>query len=110
MPEFNFSYNGKKFSIEVKECRTIFQKMMGLMFLKESKPLLFVFKKKTYEPIHSFFCVNFIAVWFDKDRIVDARLVKPWKISVKSLRQFDKLLEIPQNDKNFERLVLLIKK
>ncbi len=108
MAKFSFNLKGKKFDIDVRECRTIFQKMMGLMFRKKSKPLLFIFSRETSESIHSFFCVDFIAIWFNKGKIIDVQLVKPWKINIKPLRKFDKLLEIPENNDNFEKLVRLL--
>src|SRR3989338_7180348 len=43
--DYSKSSKGKKFSIEVEECRSVFQKARGLMFRKKSKPLLFIFKK-----------------------------------------------------------------
>jgi len=96
-----FDYQGKKMNIEVKKCNDIFSQASGLMFRKKSKSLLFEFNKKTQMAIHSFFCVPFIAIWFDGRDIVEVRKVMPWKISVKPRKKFDKLLEIPVNDKNF---------
>ena len=110
MVNFSFKYKNKKFNIDVKECRTVFQKMSGLMFRKKSSALLFIFNKLVNEPIHSFFCVEFIAIWFNKGKIIDIKLVKPWKISIKPTGKFDKFLEIPSNNKNFDTLRLLIKK
>jgi len=98
---FNFEFKGKKFSLDVEECKTLFEKTKGLMFRKKSKPLLFYFNKETREPIHSFFCKPFFAIWFNKNKIVDAKFVKSWKVSVKPLEKFDRLLEIPSSDKNF---------
>ena len=101
MVKFNFEFNGKKFNLEVEECKTIFEKTKGLMFRKRSLPLLFYFNKETKEPIHSFFCKPFFAIWFKGDKVIDGKFVKPWRISIKSKEKFDKLLEIPSGDKNF---------
>jgi uncharacterized membrane protein (UPF0127 family) len=102
MVNFNFELEGKKFNIEVEECKTIFQRASGLMFRKKSKPLLFIFPNENKQPIHSFFCKSFIAIWFNKDKIVDVKIVKPWKISVIPNHNFDKLLEIPDNDIHYK--------
>jgi len=99
--KFAFNYKGKDFELEVKECSTVFSKARGLMFKKNSKPLLFVFKKLGKRSIHSFFCKPFFAVWFDKERIVDVKLIKSKKISIKPKEKFDKLLEIPSNSEVF---------
>jgi len=102
MTHFSFNYKGKKINIDVEECRTIFQKTHGLMFRKKSRPLLFIFNRKTTEGIHSFFCIPFIAIWFDCDKIIGIKYVKPWRFYVKPLGKFDKLLEIPLGNKEFE--------
>jgi uncharacterized membrane protein (UPF0127 family) len=107
--EFNLSFKDRHFAIDAEECRTYFSKMMGLMFRKKSKPLLFIFSKMNNQPIHSFFCVPFIAVWLENQKIVDAKYVKPWKISVKSKEKFNKLLEIPSNNRNFSKFQDLLK-
>jgi len=102
MVNFSFNYKGKKINIDVLECNTIFQKIHGLMFRKKSKPLLFIFNKKNREGIHSFFCLPFIAIWFDSNKIVSIKYVKPWRIYVRPSRKFDKLLEIPIGNKEFK--------
>jgi uncharacterized membrane protein (UPF0127 family) len=84
--------------IEAKVCNNIFQQARGLMFKKNSKPLLFVFKNSKKRAIHSFFCKPFIAIWFNNNKIVDLKLVKSNKFSIKPKEKFNKLLEIPNND------------
>lgn len=101
MVKFSFRYKGKKINIDAEECRSIISKTRGLMFRKKSKPLLFIFNEKTREGIHSFFCLPFIGIWFDKDKIVGIKYVKPWRIYVRPLRKFDKLLEIPLGNNEF---------
>ena len=106
--KFQFNYKGKNFNIDAEECNNYFLRAKGLMFRKKSKPLLFVFGKQTKRAIHSLFCIPFIAVWLDGDNIIDVKIIKPWKISVFPRGKFDKLLEIPDNDCNFNTLKLLI--
>lgn len=101
MAKFSFNYKGKKFNIDVKECKTYFSKASGLMFRKKSPALLFIFKKKNNQAIHSFFCVDFIAIWFNRGKVVDVQFVKPWKTNVRPALKFDKLLEIPENNESF---------
>ncbi|MBR9705329.1 hypothetical protein GOV12_07990 [Candidatus Pacearchaeota archaeon] len=102
--EFLFTYRGKKHKFFVNELESVFQKASGLMFRKKSKPLLFIFKNKTNESIHSFFCVPFIAFWFCNGKVIDVKFVKPWKLSVKPCEKYDKLLEVPVNDDKFRFL------
>ena len=78
-------------------CESFLSKTRGLMFRARNykKPLLFVWKKPGLYPIHSFFCRKFIAVWMLKGRIIDEKIVEPWKLSVTPKGKFDELLEIP---------------
>lgn len=101
--KFKFKYKGKDFELNVRKCETVFSKAQGLMFKNNSKPLLFVFKKLGMMSIHSFFCLPFIAIWFAGERIVDVKLIKFKKISIKPKEKFDKLLEIPSNSEFFSR-------
>src|SRR3989344_6413290 len=103
--KFSFNYKKKNFKIEVVECKSLISKATGLMFRRKSKPLLFIYKKPTTESIHSFFCKPFIAVWFYKNKIIDVKIVDPWKINIKPKDKFDKLLEIPISDSNFHRII-----
>jgi len=104
MVKFNFEYKKKKFSLDVLERRSILEKMHGLMFKKKSKPLLFIFNKEVKEPIHSFFCVPFIAIWFNNDKIVDFKFVLPFKPYIVPKKCFNKFLEIPINNKDFSMI------
>jgi len=77
-------------------------KVRGLMFRRRenAKALLFGFRKKTNLKIHScFMFFPFLAVWLDKDnKILDKKIIKPWKISISpSVKSYFKLLEIPLN-------------
>jgi len=101
--KFKFNFKNKDFELDVRECLTVFSKARGLMFKKNSKPLLFVFKRPTKQPIHSFFCQPFIAIWFNNKRVVDVKLVKSKKILIKPKEKFDRLLEIPSNSEVFSK-------
>lgn len=103
--KFSFIFQGKKFNLEVKECKNLFSKIKGLMFSHSSVPLLFIFTGKTKGNIHSFFCEPFVALWFDGDRIVDIQNIRYWKFSINPGKRYDKLLEIPLGNK-FYKLIL----
>jgi len=94
---FRFKYKNKRLKLDVKVCKNSFSKMIGLMFKRKSKPLLFVFKKPVRTSIHSFFCKPFLAIWFLDDKIVDMKVVKPWKLFLKPKNHFNKILEIPDH-------------
>ena len=85
---------GKKKTIEVKLCDTPTKKFMGLMFKKNSSPLLFIFNKNKKLSIHSFFCKPFRAIWLDEKmhstKFID---VKKWKPNFSGKGKY--LLEIP---------------
>ncbi len=101
MVKFNFNYKGKRILLDVEECISIFQKARGLMFRKKSKPLLFIFYKKNRSAIHSYFCVPFVAIWFDNKKIIDVKYVRPWRTYIKPKNKFNKFLEIPVGNKEF---------
>lgn len=105
MEKFGFNYHGKKIILDVAECKNIFSQSRGLMFRKKSKPLLFTFKKPVKISIHSFFCMPFVAIWFNKNKIVDVKIIKNWMLSITPKKEFDKLLEIPSGDKNFKKFI-----
>ena len=89
-----FTDNLKKKKIKVKICDTILSKTIGLMFKKDSPPLLFIFNKNKILRIHSLFCKPFTAIWLDEKmsstKVVD---VKKWKLDISGRGKF--LLEVP---------------
>ncbi|MBD3252774.1 hypothetical protein GF386_03525 [Candidatus Pacearchaeota archaeon] len=105
--KFSFKFRKRKFQMNVKVCKDVLSKTSGLMFKKNSPCLLFVFRKKG-PAIHSFFCKPFIAIWFNDNEIVHVRLIEGWKFSIKPKKEFNKLLEIPASDENFEKLKKVI--
>ena len=84
---------GKVIKAEI--CDNVFSKARGLMFRKKSMPLLFVFKKPTKTSIHSLFCRPFRAIWLNKNRIIDEKIIDSWSISIKPKSRFTELVEIP---------------
>ena len=90
---------GKQVLIEDIKKVSFVGKYIGLMFKpKETQALLFEFRKGR-KAIHSFFCRPFIAVWLLDNKIVDFRLVKPNLSYIIPNEDFDKLVEIPFNNK-----------
>ena len=102
---FTFNYKNKTYNLKIKECKTTLSKTLGLMFKKNSPPLLFIFKKPTRQPIHSFFCNPFLAIWFNNNQIIDVKLIKKWKLSIRPKQKFNKLLEIPTSNKQFQNIL-----
>ena len=80
--DFNFNYKKKKIELEVKILKNVFSQALGLMFKKNSPVLLFYFSRFTRQPIHSFFCVPFVAVWFSENKIVDVKIIKKWRMNI----------------------------
>lgn len=103
--KLNFIYKNRKFSLDAEVCDNILSQARGLMLKKNSKPLLFIFKKARRRAIHSFFCLPFTAIWFNENEIIDVKSVNPWRFSIKPKEKFDKLLEIPSNDISFRQFL-----
>jgi len=82
----------KKIDLKVEKAN----KLKGLMFRRNNQAILFEFNKPTRQAIHSFFCKPFLAVWLDKDEeILETKIIKTWKFSIKPRKKFSKLIEIP---------------
>jgi len=85
---------GKREKIKVRICDTISKKFSGLMFKKNSPPLLFIFNKEKKLSIHSLFCRPFTAIWLDEKmhatKVID---VKNAKFNISGKGKY--LLEIP---------------
>ncbi len=102
-------FKGKELEFSVKKVKGI-KKFIGLMFNKKGKALLFEFKKETRQPIHSFFCPDFLAIWINKEgKIIDYKFVVPNTPIIKPGKKFIKLIEIPINDENKEVIKIFIK-
>ena len=104
LTNFKFKINNKEFNIEIKECESLYSQISGLMFKKNSPSLLFKFKKPKFIAIHSFFCREFIAIWFLKEKVIDVKIITPNKFSIKPKNKFDKILEIPSNSEYFNKI------
>jgi uncharacterized membrane protein (UPF0127 family) len=98
--KISFNYKNKKINLEVSKCN-LFGKGIGLMFScrEKSRALLFQFEKPTRMPIHSFFVFYpFLAIWLDSDgKVVEKKLVRSWRVSVRPKEKFSFLIEIPLN-------------
>ena len=78
-----------------------FGKGLGLMFRsKKIGNLLFEFGSDKRRAIHSLFVFfPFLAVWLDsEDRVLETRVVKPFRFSVIPSKPFRKLVEIPLDE------------
>jgi len=113
MKKFCFKLRGRKISLNVKKV-SFFGEVIGLMFSsrEKSQALLFDFKKKCRISLHSLFVFyKFLVVWFDENnKIVDVKIVKPFRLSVLPNKKFVKLLEIPVNNKYSKIVKILVGK
>ncbi len=103
LKQITISSDTKKFIInQVHTCSNT-DKVLGLMFKSKNKAnaLLFQFEKPTKMKIHSFFVFfPFIALWLDdKNQIIEQRKISPFGFSFSPKRPYNKLIEIPLNDK-----------
>jgi len=100
--KIRLNYKGKKFNLNLKVCKGI-SEVIGLMFTKKenARALLFEFEKPVRMRIHSYFVFfSFIAIWLDTDgKVIDLKIVKPFKFSLRPKKSFSKLIEIPLNKK-----------
>ncbi len=95
-------YKKQKINIPIRKV-SYFGKVSGLIFKnKETKNLLFEFKKETNMRIHSFFVFfTFLAIWTNKkNEVIEFRFIKPFNPVIKPKKSFQKLIEIPLNNKN----------
>lgn len=100
----NIKINKKNLFIENVEKASWLKNFTGLMFKGENaNPILFNIPNS---PIHSLFCKPFLAIWFNKGKIIDIKFINSVKLSIKPKKSFTHLLEIPYNHK----YQLLIKK
>jgi uncharacterized membrane protein (UPF0127 family) len=104
----------KKIKIKNVKRLSEFEKGIGLMFhSRESCPaMLFEFSKPTRMRIHSLFVFfKFAGVWLDdKDKIIDKKIVKPFRLSISCKKPYYKLIEIPLNSEYKKEIEILFKK
>jgi uncharacterized membrane protein (UPF0127 family) len=100
---FEFYFNKKKVNLDVKECKSILSKTLGLMFRRKSEPLLFIFSKEKTLAIHSFFCQSFIAIWISSSgKIVKIEKITRWRPNFSAKGKY--LLEVPSSDESYLRM------
>ncbi len=105
--KIRFKYKNKKVEIRAEKCKGI-KKFTGLMFKsKKTNALLFDFDNKTNQAIHSLFCPDFLALWLNKNKIVDKKIIACNKFLIKPKEKFSKLIEIPIN-KKYEKIIKLL--
>ncbi len=102
LKKVSFNFKGKKVSIVAKNCVGM-NRFLGLLFKRKEKAdaLLFEFRKPVNFRIHSIFVFfPFIAVWLDeKNHVLETRTIKPFTLSAKPTRPYNKFLEIPLNSR-----------
>ena len=94
-----FYYQNKKIKINLKKCNFI-QKILGLTFTSKEKARALLFELKKPIAIHSYFVFfPFIAVWLNKNKVVEIKKIKPFTLHIKPKKYFNKIIEIPINKK-----------
>jgi uncharacterized membrane protein (UPF0127 family) len=104
------NYKKKKINLEVKDCNEL-QKGFGLMFSRREKAqtLLFDFKKKTNVALTSYFVFfPFVVIWMNGNKIVDVKTIKPFKFIIRCEKCFDKIVEIPINEKYKDKVKFFV--
>ena len=104
--------NGRKIKIEVIRMG-FFRRGIGLMFRgRNTKNLLFEFNKDVIITITSYFCFfPFLVVWLDsKNNVVESKIIRPFVFSIRPSTKFRKLVEIPVNDKNKQKIAFFVGK
>ena len=100
--KLRLKYSGKSLNLKIKRTN-LFSKFFGLMFRSsETENLLFDFAKDCKIRIHSFFVFfPFLIIWLNEENeVVGHKIVKPFRFSVSSTKQFRKFVEVPINRKN----------
>ncbi len=92
-------FKWKKMETPVRVCDTVFSQARGLMLSRRTEALLFTFSKRTRTSIHSFFCPDFIVIYFNGARIIDVKSVTGWHFSIKPKFAYTHFLEIPVGNK-----------
>ena len=102
-----FYYKNKKIKLDAKRCKTL-QKISGLMFTPKEKARALLFELKKPIAIHSCFVFfPFIAIWLNNNKIVEIRKIKPFTLHIKPKKKFNKIIEIPINNKYSEIITTL---
>ncbi len=109
--KIGLKYKGKIININARVCN-LFLMTKGLMFTKREKAralLLFDFKKPLSMKIHSYFVFSpFLAVWLDdRGNVLEKKIVKPFTLAVSPKKPFNKLIEIPINQRYSQIIRLL---
>jgi uncharacterized membrane protein (UPF0127 family) len=97
-------FRGKSIGIDVRKVSFV-GKFTGLMFkAKKTENLLFEFRKKEKWAIHSWFVFfPFLALWLDeKNKVIEHKIVRPFRSSVRPEKKFLRLVEVPINMRNRE--------
>ncbi len=108
--KISFNYKGKRIEIDTMPCN-YFEMGRGLMFRrkKNARALFFDFGKPSREVLHSFFVFfPFIAIWLDQNKVVDLKIIKPFRHFFRPNKPFTKIVEIPLNDKYKKQIKLLV--
>lgn len=102
LTEIKIKCSGRIIKIKARKTN-LFSRFIGLMFKnRNTDNLVFDFKRNIRTPIHSFFVFfPFLAIWIDDSgKIVDQKVIGPFRPRVLPKSKFAKLIEIPYNNRN----------
>ncbi|MEK6928811.1 MAG: hypothetical protein AABW65_02570 [Nanoarchaeota archaeon] len=105
-------FKNKKIFLEAEKVFGV-KRFFGLMFSgKNTKNLLFEFRKDSNASLTSLFVFfPFLVLWLDKrNKVIDFKIVKPFRLSIKTEKNYRKFVEIPVNNRNFEIIGLFVGK
>lgn len=102
-------YCGGKRFFQAKQAKTLFQKMLGIMFASQRfTPLLFEFARETrLNAIHSLFCPRFDAVFLNsRKQVVDVKRVEPFSFWLAPRAPAKYLIELPAGEAARKKLCI----
>jgi len=108
MKKISFSYKGRKFSFDCRECGFW---SFGLMFrTRKTKPCLFEFGKLSNFKISSLFVYfPFVAIWLDSDgKVMEIKKIEPFTFFSFPKKSYRTLVEIPVNEGNLKIIDSLV--
>lgn len=104
MKNIKVGFKGKKILVSAEQV-WIPQISFGLMFRTKNTPNLLFDFPGNWALTSSFVFFPFLALWLDeKNKVMEWKIIRPFRFCVKPRKRFSKLVEIPINRKN-KRLI-----
>lgn len=101
MAELIIENNNQKTTIKLMMAVSFYERMSGLMFQEDIKPLLFIQKIswRFYGIIHTFFMNETIDIIYinEDNKINETTIIKPYRFYVPRLGNIKYIIELPQD-------------